>query len=75
MLGDGNIDIPPGQVDVTAFSYIILEARDKTLAPENTKFSSDSIYQTHTKCLLLFIRCWVDKCEWNTVVALKMITV
>lgn len=43
MLGNENIDIAPGQVDVTAFFYIILEARDRTLAPENTKFSSDSI--------------------------------
>lgn len=43
MLGNGNIDIPPGKADVTAFSYIILEATERTLAPENTKFSSDSI--------------------------------
>lgn len=33
MLGNGNIDIPPKQADVTAFSYIILEARERTLDP------------------------------------------
>jgi hypothetical protein len=41
MLWNGNTGIPLGQVDMTALSYIILEARERTLAPENTKFSSD----------------------------------